>query len=223
VIVERALDDAMFPLPSETVDDLLVLTHEQEGLQWDPQDRVLVTTWSRAEWYSDPKYVPGYSFSLYGETWVTAGEQVPEVCAGLTGDALSRRVEQLLGLPEGGGRDAFLQVWIDPEALFRPCADPDVTSPTCPVAAPLVPGDGDSVSWSCSGELSEHEAWLCDTWIARYSSSEVDQRYPWTSLGYTYDWADLEHPEGATELVAEGGSSVVFEALVPNEVYCNGE
>lgn len=215
----RALDDAAYPLPSEVVDDLLTLTPDSDGVVFDDQGRVLMTTWSRSRYYGD-EYVPGYRFSLYGETWFTAGTQVADACAGLTGDALALRVEQLLGLPPGGGRDVFVQVWIDPAALKRPCADPDVTARSCPIATPLKAGDGDRVSWDCS-DVTGHAQWLCNTWVNRYGASDETMRFPWTALGYTYDWGNPDDPEGATEFVAPGGTEVTLSAIIKNDDFCS--
>lgn len=214
----QALDDAMVPLPSEVVDDLLVLDRESAGVVWQ-DDKVLVTTWSRAAFYDD-SYVPGHAFDLYGETWFTAGTQVADACEGLSGDVLSLRVEQLLGLPEGGGRDVFLQVWVDPADLFRPCADPDITLPSCPLASPLRT-EGEAVWWACDPDDDDpHARWMCTTWVNRYGASETQSRFPWTALGYTYDWANLDDPVGATEFVAPAKTPVVLHRLVPNEAFC---
>ena len=216
-----ALTDAERPLPSEVVDDLLVLTPGTPGLTWDDQGRLLVTTWTRSSYYSDPKYQPGYSFPLYGETWFTAGAEVHGACAGMAEPALSTRVEQLLGLPPNGGRDAFLRVWIDPATLFRPCAEPSIEAPSCPIGSPMQATDEGGVSWSCGlTEATLHQRWLCDTWVNRYGASAIEQRYPWTALGYTYDWAKPEHPVGATEIVAPAGTAVILAAVVPNEQFC---
>lgn len=213
------LDDAMYPLPAEVTDSLIALTPDQPGLTWSEDGRLLVYTWSRSQFYDDT-YVPGHEFPLYGETWFTTGAEVADACAGLTGDALSLRVEQLLGLPAGGGRDVFLKVWIAPEALFRPCADPATDTTTCPIAAPLKVADGGGVYWSCGDD--PHQQWMCRTWAERYGASDEDSRYPWTALGYTYDWGSPDDPVGATELVAPGGTTVTLEAMVDNETFCGG-
>ena len=220
--------DAMHPLPSEADPGaLLVLTPAQAGLRWDEAGRVLVTTWSRSQYYDPEVYVPGHAFDLYGETWFTTGAEVADTCAGLEGAALSERVEQYLGLPTGGGRDVFLQVWIDPADLIRPCADPDVTtSAGCVVDAPMQAGeDGASVWWACGSgtELSAHQRWMCLTWVDRYSASDPSAQYPWTALGYTYDWGSPEDPVGASEFVAPGGAAVVLEAMHSNAAFCGGE
>ena len=48
------------------------------------------------------------------------------------------RLEQRLGLPPKAGKDAFLEVWIDPADLFRPCPDPGIADRECQVDVPLV-------------------------------------------------------------------------------------
>lgn len=216
-----SLDDAAFPLPAEVVPDLLTLTLGTPGLVWDDAGRLLVTTWSRSSFYPADPYRPGYTFPLYGETWFSTGTEVADACAGL-GERAPLRVEQLLGLPPGGGRDVFLQVWIDPDDLFRPCFEPDVQQPSCPITSPVqVSTDGVS-SWTCSDLTpGSHTAWLCATWVARYGVSDPGRRYPWTALGYTYDWSP-ERPthRGVSEFVAPKGTSVTLHAIVPNETFC---
>lgn len=72
-----------------------------------------------------------------------------EFCRGLTkasppaGDALPPavvlRLEQLLGLPSGGGKDCFVEIWADPADVFRPCPDcpdPETTDRECSLDFP---------------------------------------------------------------------------------------
>jgi hypothetical protein len=204
-------------------DQLLVLDRNNADLTWNEAGQLLVTTWTKTEYYSDPKYEPGFAFPLYGETWFTSGTQVQDVCgaSGLEGAALDLRIEQLLGLPPGGSSDAFLQVWIDPANLFRPCADASVTATTCPVAEPLSSDAPDQVGWDCSAPADDHEQWLCNSWVIRYGNSDPLHQYPWTALGYTYDWSpDNPTGQGPSEFVAEAKTEVVFEALVPTGEFC---
>jgi len=82
--------------------------------------------------------------------------------------------------------------------------------------------DKRSVWWACGSgvELSPHQQWMCLTWVDRYASSEAALRYPWTALGYTYDWGSPDDPVGASEFVASGGTQVVLEAMMSNEAFC---
>jgi hypothetical protein len=220
---ELALEVARYPTPERAVDSLLALEPGNAALRWDPSGRVLVTTWTRAKFYAAPEYQTGYAFALYGETWFTAGDQVQAICSasGKTGDDLDLRLEQLLGIPPGATYDAFLQVWIDPAALFRPCADPSVTTTTCPLAAPLSSTAPDQVGWDCSAPTDAHAQWLCNSWAVRYGNSDPLRQYPWTALGYTYDWSpDNPTGVGPSEFVAKAKTPVVFEQLLETERFC---
>ena len=44
--------------------------------------------------------------------------------------------------------------------------------------------------------------------------------FPWTALGYTYDWNAKSTPVGPSEFVARGQTQVLFEQLVPTEELC---
>jgi hypothetical protein len=44
--------------------------------------------------------------------------------------------------------------------------------------------------------------------------------YPWTRLGYTYDWGNPESEVGLSEFVVAAGSTVSIEAVSDNETYC---
>jgi hypothetical protein len=214
---------AQYPTPERESTQLLVLDRQNKALTWDESGRLLVTTWTRSKFFTAPEYQRGYEFALYGETWFSTGTQVQDVCtsSGLRGDALVLRLEQLLGLPPSMGYDVFMQVWIDPNALFRPCAEPSVTAGSCPVSAPLKSDAPDQVGWDCAAPADAHSQWLCNSWVARYGDSNPRRRFPWTALGYTYDWS-LTNPtgEGPSEFVAPGKSPVVFERLVPTEEFC---
>ena len=218
-----ALDDAAYPTRAETA-PLLALVPDTPGVSW-KDGKVLVTTWTRSGFFSDSVYQPGYVFPLYGDTWVTAGSEVADACseAARTGPPadVQLRIEQLLGLPPGGKYDAFLRVWIDPAIVFRPCAVPDPTASTCPVAAPLTSAGPDKVGWACSSVQDAHGQWLCNTWVDRYGNRDLLSRYPWTALGYTYDWSPgAPDRVGATEFVALAKTEVTFEALVPTADFC---
>ena len=220
---QRGLAIAQYPTPERVSKQLLVLDRNNPDLTWDEAGRLLVTTWTRTQYFTNPEYKTGYEFPLYGQTWFTAGTQVYDVCSkgGLQGDALVLRLEQLLGLPPKSGYDAFMQVWIDPQALFRPCAQPSVLAQTCPVTAPLKSESSDQVGWDCSNPSDGISQWLCNNWTSTYGNSEPLDRMPWTALGYTYDWSS-ESPtgEGPSEFVAPAKTPVVFERLVSTQEFC---
>ena len=51
--------------------------------------------------------------------------------------------------------------------------------------------------------LGEYEAWFNGNIIYSYFTSD----YPWTRLGYTYDWAEDSDEYGLTEFLILGGTS----------------
>lgn len=65
-----------------------------------------------------------------------------------------------------------------------------------------------------------HLNWMACNWKKRYQSDALHNRYPWTALGYTFDWANVKNPEGLSEFVSKGGTEVVFESSTPLATYC---
>ncbi|MBU6351343.1 MAG: hypothetical protein KGS73_14490 [Chloroflexi bacterium] len=51
-------------------------------------------------------------------------------------------------------------------------------------------------------------------------STRFLERYPWTRLGYTYDWSNSASEVGLSEFVVAAGSTVAVEPVVENELDC---
>lgn len=232
-----AVETARYPDRSKISKDLLPLLPEEGKLAW-RDGRVLLVNWTRAEYYSDPSYRRGHEFPLYGDTWFTVFPEVKDFCESFEGEDLAMRLRQLIGLPPDAGDDAFLEVWIRPEDVFRPCPDPETTDSQCQVEIPLVdfppPRDGERPPWHCpptgaaprqvGGKFQmvfqAHLTWMCDNWTSSHSNEDPKENFPWTALGYTFDWGNPENPRGPSEYVALAGTPVVFERLEKTETYC---
>jgi hypothetical protein len=148
--------------------------------------------------------------------------------SGLNGTALDRRLEQRIGLPPYGTYDAFLEVWVPVAQLRRPCVDQEVTDTACDLRPPLIANaNSDNVAWQCpatwpgagDGEAAQAQ-WMCATWINRYGNSVAEKNYPWTALGYAYDWGDPSRV-GPSEYVAPRGTVVKFHSITPTQAYCD--
>ncbi|MDJ0931962.1 hypothetical protein [Breoghania sp.] len=124
---------------------------------------------------------------------------------------LTLRLEQRLGLPPHSAKTAFVEMEVekpgDPTRFFRPCVSPDVTTSSCqlglPPSCPL-PGSGNDAE-ACHAHR--------DFYLNQYSSYGValPTGYPWTSFGYTFDWAfDTPGVEGETDFVQYGESEYVI-------------
>lgn len=197
----EAARDAERVEPAEVVTDLPVIARGRAELVWRAAGGSLLgTVWiERAGRFSE-----GRTITLEEDLWIVPAPRLRDFCRRIdTGKTeLRLRLEQLLGLPPqaGRGRD-FVQVWVDPIDLFRPCPDPEITDDHCDVHAPL--GD-------------EHRAW--------FEEQEARGRTPdgrlWTRLGYTYDWGDPYTEVGLPELVVPAGSVVEVEGVVGTKEFC---
>lgn len=90
---------------------------------------------------------------------------------------LTMRLNQLLGLPPTSSYSYFLEVWVKPEDFFRPCFDPSIVATSCT----FKPTDQDVAR-------KDHMSWLYKYMVDSYSDPDVMKRYPFSHLGYTYDW-----------------------------------
>ena len=227
-----AVEDAKVPVSSKISRDLTALLPATEGLIWNHQGQILMATWTKMKYYQPTEYRPGQSYPLPVDTWFTAAPFARSFCQALDLDdsMLNLRLEQLIGLPPGRDKDAFLEAWVDPTDLFRPCPDPEISDHECQVEIPVV-GRGDQRPWDCSlkrqvsGKYVRvdpgHLRWMCDNWTSSYDHEELFDNYPWTALGYTYDWGHPDDHVGLSEFVAPAGSEVVFHGITPTEGYCS--
>ncbi len=233
----KALRASRHPRPRKVSADLVALVPANDDLVWNEDGKVLMVTWTRAKYYLDEdRYAPGKGFPLAVESWFTAAPFVQQYCRRLKLDdsMLVQRLRQRIGLPPSGGNDAFLQIWIDPENLFRPCPDPEISDGRCEVDVYAGGGEGRTkkrhrLPWACDPARArpdaepgdpEHFQWLCDNWKNSFGNDELFANYPWTALGYTYDWGDPANPRGASEFVAPKGTVVIFHSLTPTMDYC---
>ena len=93
-------------------------------------------------------------------------------CRGFEAKVLRTRVQQLLGLPPDDAPRFVVTLRVAADDLFRPCADPDLGKTRC---GEEFPKDLDPA----------HYAWYARQTALAYASP---QGFPWTRLGYTYNW-----------------------------------
>lgn len=235
-----ALDAARYPSPKKISHDLVPILRSTPGLEWNASGQVKLATWTKAAYFADrQRFAPGKTFPLYGDTWFTIVPFVQRFCSalGLEGALLALRLEQLFGLPPKDDKDAFLEVWVNPADLFRPCPDPEIGDHECQVEIPVLDCPDEDASsprppWPChcldapqvSGAFVKvdpaHLKWMCDNWTSTYGNADPLSNFPWTALGYTYDWGNPDDPRGMSEYVARKGAEVVFDSLRPTDAYC---
>ncbi|MBI1387599.1 MAG: hypothetical protein GC154_04050 [bacterium] len=220
-----AVADASVAEPSDAVHDLIAITYSNPSLTWNDAftpPRVLMITWTSWTGYGDYigrrlRFTPTLmntirkrSASPHGaylasrDVWVTAAPQLREFCVNhaLAPQTLDLRLEQLLGLPPHNGKTLIVEFWVDPADLFRPAPDPSI--------------DGVSSSFEFPpGVDPAYRDWFDSLKASSYGADG----YPWTRLGYTYDWGG-ETEEGLSEFVIRMNAVVDVKAVYSTEEYC---
>ncbi len=160
------------------------------------------------EWADQTSYALG-PHVLAEDLWVTV---VPDVLARCqdydttSPEALTLRLQQLLGLPpKPVVRSEFVVMRVARDDVFRPCPDPDPTTAHC--------------EWDFPEDIPEaYVNWFARALLKYY---QIPDGYPFTRLGYTYDW----HPDtprvGVSEYVIRRGAEVEVIAITPAAWYCH--
>jgi hypothetical protein len=153
----------------------------------------------------------GDTVTARGPIWVTPAPDLQTFCrsTGLSGAALHLRVAQRLGLPPDDPSTRVVEFWVRPADLARPCPDPEITDRECELAPP---GPRAMVRVDTA-----HTAWMQQT---RDASYDGERRYPWTRLGYTYDWHPATSEVGTSEYILRPGADAVIHTLASTEAYC---
>ena len=155
------------------------------------------------------------------DVWVSPAAQLAQFCAGfpsdLTAEQVILKMEQLLGLPPSTGQDPctwkVLQLTVDdppvPEQFFRPCPNPD---PTTTGPCPAEFEDQNPLA------TVDFRAWMAEQ---AFFAWQIPGGYPWTHLGYTYNWdPQAASIVGVSEYVMPAGSTVEVTGIVPAIELC---
>lgn len=199
-LYDQAVEDAKTIEPEEVLPLKTTLTRDDPYAQWNERgDRVLVCTWN-----DTPEDYPDGAAVTVGEepVWVFSGAELEAwYAANASGvEDWELRLCQLIGLPPDAGYTHFTTLWADPEDLLRPAFDPDVTTST--------------MTEELTGE-DWYQDWFADNTAASYG----EDGYPWTRLGYTYDWADNGTEYGLTEFILPAGAEATVERTVTTQTY----
>jgi len=207
-----ALQDAKVAEPAEIVDTLTAITPDNPDLTWQ-EERVLVVTWTSWNGYDG---LVGQETKLGREVWVTAVPQLQSFCqsyAAADATPLILRLEQLLGLPANNGKNRFVQMWVNPADMLRPSPDGEVDDT---VAELEMPGPE---RYPSQQDYEFHRDWF-NLQMSLQAYDDPSKGYPWTRLGYTYDWGNPSSEVGLSEFVVAAGSTVMIEGVSANEAYC---
>ena len=209
----QAIADAMNPTPQEVVNNLVAIVRSNPSLVWkdiDDVPHVLMTTLTGNTSYYDGRIGQRFDTGTH-DIWVTAVPELRNRCAqsDFARGNLAMRLRQILGLTPASTVKAFVDIWVAPTQMFRPAADNEVTDATAGLTMP-----SETEAW--------YRLWFNTTRATQYFQSQVPKHdaYPWTQLGYTYDWGNPGHPQGVSEFVVKQHSTVVIGAITPIAAYC---
>jgi hypothetical protein len=215
-VFQHAINIAAEKDPQHIVHDLFALNAENQALQWreiEGVKQVKVVTWMSDASF-EAYYAKKNEFVAPDEKitkiWVTLVPQVKNFCRSLDVDNPTFRLQQFLGLDPNRYHQRFMEVWVKPEDLFRPCPDPDPTDDSCELELdrdnpPTVKGINDYVTFYDS--------------LIRSSYSPAGA--PWTRTGYTYDWAYDQFGVGASEYIISPGSTFYIDGNYSTKEYCS--
>lgn len=200
-----SVSDAMVTEASEIIDSLWAITPENSGLQWktiNGQDYVLMASFNKYPssypagdsitntWGESWLFIPGQMKARIGENFTQTSDTIMRLC-------------QILGLPPANknSNTHISALWVRPENLYRPAGNPDIQ--TRSAGASLSPN-----------VTQTYTSWFNNYIIFAYYrnlESEGDRHYPWTRLGYTYDWSPETEEVGLSEYVLPPGSGIWVE------------
>ncbi|MCB2198585.1 hypothetical protein KQI63_04220 [bacterium] len=188
-----AIEDAAVAEEWEVVDSLWAINEDSPYLVrgWgELYNSVQLVTWTQSDIFD---FRRGDTITTdWGVTWVTIPLQLIRAFEWerMTEDEISRRLAQYLGLPPDTEKDRMVLLNVSPDDLMRPSMDPEIDDTVA-----------QRNTWSAAAD-SAYRVWFEAN--EDYSSTG----YPWTRLGYTYDWGDPEHHVGASEYIIREGALV---------------
>lgn len=213
---QHSLLDAARVLPEEVSYQLNAIHPNNNSLIWnEDKTRLLVTTWKSQDSYEAYlKFETATSTSEDYVVWVTLAPQVQQFCRNLPEDyqkdKVTLRLKQYLGLNHTWDYDVFVELWVSPDDLFRPCVDPETHDTRCNLDF------GDQMPKVRN--ITDYKAFYQNLY---YTSFRHRGGAPWTGLGYTYNWNRSGLSEvGASEYILMPGANYEIKDAVPTLTYC---
>ena len=192
-LYESAVIDAMFAEPSE-IHPLVCITEDEPLVTWKDGKVLMLTLHKYPDFYTEGKDV---TFT-FGHSWTFTDREMEEWYKknGQNVTNWSFRLKQLLGITPEQNHTHISAFWTDPKDIRRPAYQPDASKQLTK----------ETLDGSALDELSN---WFCSNIVSSYYIGKT--KYPWTRLGYTYDWADNGTDYGVTEFLVLKNSTVTVE------------
>lgn len=177
-----------------------------------------------------PDPFPKGTMTTTREIWVTLVPEVQTKCKQYGPDA-PMRLRQLLGLPPYSPKayTVFNTFTVPAGSVFRPAPDPETaTKLPCPGTASWT---GNGFPPNCGnvfpqGTADAHIQWMAGNSLFSYqetdhpSGSQPTVGYPWTHLGYTFNYHSGDDRYGASEYVVMKGTIIDVVSSASIAEYC---
>ena len=220
----ESIEDAKEPLADEVVNNLWALSANNPQIKSRENNgkiEYLMSTW---KYTSNPTtdWPIGAKKLLPYQTWFTAVPQVKEFCQKYQATdsnipdhiELSLRLQQYLGLilNKYSTKTHFVEMWVKGEDLMRPCIDGEINDSSCDLLPLPVPDNSPVVK---------------TIYTNSYSNAKKEY-YPWSGLGYTYDWGNPQKPhQGPSEFIInptpEKPVEVEVVSVTTTQEYCRNQ
>ena len=194
---QLAITDASVAEPGEVIDTLWSIDEDAPYLRYNMGElygTVQLVTWTDSDSYD--LYVNDVRTTDWGVTWVTIPYQLLTAFdwSSMSEEQLTKRLIQYLGLPPDTEKDRMVVLNVTPADLRRPTMDPEIDDSSA------------LLEWSAAAD-SAYQAWF------EGNEDYTADGYPWTRLGYTYDWGRLDSKVGASEYIIREGAVVEVQAI----------
>ena len=211
VLYKKAVKITVLPDKEAVYNDLTVITPNNDNIvskkingEW----HVLAVSWQ-----NDTSYYITDSSGVYNTgnylMWITI---VPDLKTRI--EYLSKkksltqlRIEQLLGLPPLNKKKYFVEFWVKPEDIFRPCPDNEIVDAECELCFP-------------DNTDTTYIKWFNSNRSNTYFNCNLYNNFPWTQLGYTYDWnPDNKSHIGISEFVVKKNKRIIKHKFYTTKKY----
>jgi len=209
-IVEKTLDqlyhaavlDAMVAEENEIINTLTPIIPSNSNLVWMGEDTaryVLMLVFTK---YASSYPVGDTITTWWDNTWSTA---VPELKNWIKKNPVPTekvilRTEQLLGLPHNSGNEWMVEVWVKSADLLRPAYENDIETTSSGI-------------YFSETVTQDYITWFNGNIIYSYYPVKNKNPYPWTRLGYTFDWGNKISEVGLSEFLIKKNSRVIVKSV----------
>ena len=202
-LFNAAVRDAVF-IEDDEILPLVNISKDDENVLWDDKGRVLVAFMHK---YPD-SYPTGEDIELkWGNVWCVPAK---EMCKWVqkNGEGVTdwtTRLHQVLGMPTSKEYNTVTAIWVDAKLLYRPA---NVSDPNAKMEAKYKATGDEAFDKKFKEFFDGNIVW-----------SYFDSAFPWTRLGYTYDWADNGTDYGLSEFLIFNGAKAKVEYTYNVEDY----